>query len=206
MAVVAAVVAFVLVVGGAVAWWVTRDEGGPFAGRPRVNDEKAGLSYAIPEGWQRNEDKLLDAFTSAVTRKGPEETDDTDGADDPEGGGATGATVLAGRSGAVPHAELRRQTERAASSNAEFFCPDGRRTLHESEATTVSDRPAHTVVLTVAHRACGTLHLRMTVISVDDNRSAFLIGLAYGHVRETGREQGRRLADAVIKDASVTGP
>ncbi|MCH0538675.1 hypothetical protein I3F58_03685 [Streptomyces sp. MUM 203J] len=199
--VVAVVVAFLLVlVGGAVAWWAMRDGDGPFAGRPRVNDGKAGLSYAIPEGWQRNEDKLLDAFTSAVTGEGP------------GGAGGSGGSVLAGRAGGIPQARLKQQTERAAYSNAEFFCPDGGKTLRRSEATAVGDRPAHTVVVEVTRPACGTLHLRMTIISVDDDRSAFLIGLAQDKGDKDGgggqgaaaREEGRGLVDAVIADAALT--
>ncbi|WKX71839.1 hypothetical protein [Streptomyces sp. XD-27] len=194
-AVVAGVVALVLVlIGGALtAWWLTRDEDGDApaarprvedssapAARPRVKDEKAGISYAIPEGWKRDKGDLIDAFTTAIGKKGSH---------------GEGASVMAGRTGGIPQPRLRYETERAASSNAEYFCPDSKTTPQETKATTVSGRPAHTAVLKVTHPDCGTLYLRMTVVSVDDSRSAFLLGLS--------PQQGRDEVDAVLKDASL---
>ncbi|KUJ36594.1 hypothetical protein ACZ90_70495 [Streptomyces albus subsp. albus] len=168
-----------LLAGGATAWWLTRDEGhSPLAGRPRVTDEKAGISYAIPEGWKRDKGGLIDAFTSAIGKSS------SDG---------EGVSVMAGRADGIPQSRLRYEAERAASSNAEFFCPDGKSTPQESKATTVSDRPAHTAVLKVTHPDCGTLYLRMTLVSVDDSHSAFLLGL-------TG-QKGRQQVDMVLEDA-----
>ncbi|WEV23768.1 hypothetical protein OYE22_00175 [Streptomyces sp. 71268] len=169
-----------LLVGGATAWWLTRDEDrSALADQPRVTDEKAGISYAIPEGWERDKGGLIDAFTSAAGEKSAD---------------GKGGSVMAGRAGGVPQSRLRYEAERAASSNAEFFCPDGKSTPQESKATTVGDRPAHTAVLKVTHSDCGTLYLRMTLVSLDDSRSAFLIGLA--------EQRGREQVDMVLEDAS----
>lgn len=170
-----------LLAGGATAWWVTRDEDrSPLAGQPRITDEKAGISYPIPEGWKPNKNDLIDAFTSAAGMKS------TDG---------EGSSVMAGRADGVPQSRLRYEAERAASSNAEFFCPDSKATPQESKATTVSDRPAHTAVLKVTHPDCGTLHLRLTLISLDDNRSAFLLGIT--------EQQGREQVDSLLENVSL---
>ncbi|MBB4887290.1 hypothetical protein WEB32_03745 [Streptomyces netropsis] len=187
---VVAVLVLALVSGIAVAWYMTNDDGGPLAGRPRVKDGAAGISYAIPEGWERNDKGgLINAFTSSVAMKGK-----ATGADG-EGGGRT---VLAGRAGGIPQSSLRQQTERAARSNAEFFYPDGRSTIEESRATTVSDRPAHTVALKVNDRQGHTAHLRMTLVSVDDSRAAFLLG-----VTQPAGPAERREVDSVLESASL---
>ncbi len=111
-AVVAGLLALLLLVGGTTAWWLTRDEDrSALADQPRVTDEKAGISYAIPEGWEHEKSGLIDAFTSAAGTKSA----------DGEGG-----SVMAGRAGGVPRSRLRYEAEGAASSNAEFFCPDAR--------------------------------------------------------------------------------
>ncbi|MBH5338372.1 hypothetical protein IHE55_27705 [Streptomyces pactum] len=114
--------------------------------------------------------------------------------------GGGGGSVVAGRAGGIPEHRLKSMAVSAAHSNAEFFCPDGRATLRESRATTVTGRPAHTVALKVSHRDCGTLHLRLTLASVDDDRSAFLIGLATWAERDVA---GREMVDAVLADASL---
>ncbi|MES4902226.1 MULTISPECIES: hypothetical protein [unclassified Streptomyces] len=184
---VAVVVSVLVLVGGAVtAWWLTRDEdGSALAGRPRVTDDAAGISYAIPEGWQRDKKgDLVDAFTSSITRKP---------ADGEEGGGV----VLAGRGGSVAKPELKERTEGAARSNAEYFHPDGRSTVEESRATTVSDRPAYTVALKVSDDEGGAVHLRLTLITVRDGRSAFLLGIA----QPTGPDEQE--VDAVLESASA---
>lgn len=80
-----------------------------------MTDAAAGLSYAVPEGWKRNDDKdLIKAFTSSIATKGHD--------------GHGGAVVLAGRGRPVEEPVLRQRTEAAARSNAEFFYPDGRST------------------------------------------------------------------------------
>ncbi|MGX8904509.1 hypothetical protein ACR820_04395 [Streptomyces netropsis] len=189
---VVAVLVLALVCGLAVTWFMTREDGGPLAGRPRVTDGAAGISYAIPEGWERNDKGgLINAFTSSVAMKRTA----SDTRTDDEGGGRT---VLAGRAGGIPQSSLRPQTERAARSNAEFFYPDGRSTIEESRATTVSDRPAHTVVLKVNDRQGHTSHLRMTLISVDDRRSAFLLGIT-----QPAGPTERREVDSVLESASL---
>ncbi|WP_159395185.1 hypothetical protein [Streptomyces albireticuli] len=179
------VAVLVLALCGGAAWWLTRSDGDPLAGRPRVTDSAAGLSYAIPEGWKDSgREKLIGAFTSSV---GPERAER-------EGG----STVLAGRAGPVPEEALKPQAERAARSNAVFFSPDGRSTLEESRATKVSGRPAHTVVLRLEDGEGGTGHLRMTLVQVDAGRSAFLLGIAL----PAGPDE-RHEVDAVLESASV---
>ncbi|MEV6397192.1 hypothetical protein AB0M39_20855 [Streptomyces sp. NPDC051907] len=167
-----------LIAGG--AWWLTRDEGA-LAGQPRVTDEAAGLSYAIPDGWEQHEKgDLVSAFTSSISQ-----TSDSETSDAPSDGGAKdrdedeqGGVVLAGRAGPLRESELKQQTERAAKSNAVFFYPDGSSSVEESRATKVSDRPAHAVTMKVDDGDGNTSRLRMTVVRVSDSRSAFLIGIA----------------------------
>lgn len=176
-ALVVVVVVLAVVAAGLGTWWWTRDgDEGPLAGRPRVTDARAGMSYGIPEGWERNDKKgdLIGAFTSSIASKGKGLAASAAEGNEEEGGGV----ALAGRSGAVPESSLKSETERAARSNAEFFYPDGSSELKESEATTVDGRPAHTVALTVRDGEGGTAHLRMTLVSVDGGRSAFLLGIA----------------------------
>lgn len=184
--------ALVLVVGGATAWWLTQDDdgsGSPLAGRPRVTDDAAGISYAIPEGWERNEEgDLVDAFTSSVTVKR------ANGEYGEEGAGV----VLAGRGGGVPTSALKQRTETVARSNAEYFYPDGSSTLEESRAITVSDRPAHTVALKVRDSEGGPVHLRLTLIATEDSRSAFLLGIA-----QPDGPAERQEVDEVLESASV---
>ncbi|MEU5163482.1 hypothetical protein AB0G74_28255 [Streptomyces sp. NPDC020875] len=190
-------VALCALAAGAAGWWLSRGgEESPLADRPRVEDEKAGISYAVPEGWRAERKGLIEAFTSAAVDRGGEPSDG-DGTGD--GGGAEGGSLLAGRAGAVPESGLRRETERAASSNATFFCPDGRSELRESKATTVDGRPAHTVVVKVVGTDCGKLHLRMNIVPVDDGRSAFLLGVT----DDTGAGNSR-LIDDVLADMSLS--
>ena len=176
VAVVVVVVLAVLAAGLGTWWWTRDGDEGPLAGRPRVTDARAGMSYGIPEGWERNDKKgdLIGAFTSSIASKGKGFADSAEEGNEEEGGGV----ALAGRSGAVPESSLQRETERAARSNAEFFYPDGSSELKESEAVTVDGRPAHTVALVVRDGEGGTAHLRLTLVSVDGTRSAFLLGLA----------------------------
>ncbi|MFD7303806.1 hypothetical protein ACFV83_23235 [Streptomyces pharetrae] len=172
--------------GGGFVVWRTLNGGDdePLAGRPRVEDRAAGLSYAVPEGWQRGDGDLINSFTSSVTREHP--------------GGQGGSIVAAGRGDGVPRAQLGAATERWARSNAVFFHPDGRSTVTESEATTVDGRPAHTVTLKVTDGENGTGHLRMTVVAVDDDRVAFLLAVVQP---ATGAE--KRTADLVLSSAAL---
>ncbi|MEU0397986.1 hypothetical protein ABZ208_35575 [Streptomyces sp. NPDC006208] len=153
----------------ATAWWLGRDDdGSPLTGRPRVNDTRAGLTYAIPEGWEHDEAKdkdLISGFTSQITSRTKQDSE-------------TGKTVLAGRARQViPPSDLQRQAEAAARSNAEFFFPDQAATLEKSRPATVSSHPAHTVTLNVKEEKGGTARLTMTLITVDDNRTSFLLGI-----------------------------
>ncbi|WP_432585206.1 hypothetical protein ABVG11_03210 [Streptomyces sp. HD1123-B1] len=185
----------VLTAGAGATWWLTHDEGGsPLAGRPRVTDRAAGLSYAIPEGWRQSDEDLVDAYTSSISRRPAADT--TEAGDDTD---EDGGVVLAGRGDPVPRSALRQRTESAARSNAEYFYPDGRSTLEESRAVEVDDRPAHTVSLTVRAADGGTEnHLRLTLISVRDDRVAFLLGVA-----ESPEKPARQEVDAVLDSASV---
>ncbi|QLE75615.1 hypothetical protein FGW37_32085 [Streptomyces rectiverticillatus] len=150
-----------------------------------MTDGAAGLSYAIPEGWEHEEGKeLVGAFTSSVTKEHAGTGARTGTGTSSEGG----STVLAGRAAAIPQAALQQQAERAARSNAVFFYPDGSSEVQESRPATVGGRPAHTVALKVSEgkrgagtpdgSGSGTGHLRLTLIAVDDSRSAFLLGVA----------------------------
>ncbi|MEU7135488.1 hypothetical protein [Streptomyces sp. NPDC046261] len=180
----AAVILVLAGVGGA-AWWVTRGDGSPLAGRPRVVDHATGLSYAIPEGWKhKDEGGLIKAFTSTIS---------TEHAD-----GKGGSVVLAGRAGTVPEAALQQRAERAARSNAVFFYPDGSSTPEESRPTRVSGRPAHTVALKVndGHGKIG--HLRLTLIAEPDDRSSFLLGIA-----QPAGPAERQAVDTVLESARV---
>ena len=182
------VVAVVLLLAGAgfAAWRATaRDGGGPLDGRPRVSDAAAGISYGIPEGWKAgDEEDLIDAFTSTVSRRM-----DEDG----------GCFVLAGRGGAVPQDRLEARAEAAARSNAEFFYPEGGSRIEESRAVEVDGRPAHTVALKVTDGEGGAAgHVRLTLVSVDDSRSAFLLGVA-----QPGGTQEEREVDAVLESAAL---
>ncbi|MFF5018894.1 hypothetical protein [Streptomyces sp. NPDC001165] len=185
-------VALILVAACAVAavWWSKGEENDPLAGRPRVTDTRAGLSYAVPEGWKHDAAKdkdLVDAFSSTMSR--------TSGAASSGGG-----TVLAGRAGqTVPRAELRRAAESAARSNAEFFYPDRPATLEESHATEVDGRPAHTAVLRIRNGDDGTARLEMTLVTVDGERTAFLLAVT------TDEADTQITADihAVVADATV---
>ncbi|MFE9406421.1 hypothetical protein ACFYNY_32465 [Streptomyces sp. NPDC006530] len=146
-------------------WWLTRDgDNSPLAGRPRVTDSAAGLSYAIPDGWRRDDGKdLIQAFTSSITKAGPD--------------GHGGAAVLAGRGGAVDESTLQRRTEAAARSNAEFFYPDGTSTLEESRPTRVSGRPAYTVSLSARDDGGRAGRIRLTIVAQGAEQSAFLLGV-----------------------------
>ncbi|MFG2293894.1 hypothetical protein [Streptomyces sp. NPDC048603] len=184
--------AVLLAVAGTAGWWLLRDaDDSPLAGRPRVTDQAAGVSYAIPEGWKQPEDKdLINAFTSTIS-KATAATPDTS----PD----SIATVLAGRAGSIPEAELKQRTERSARSNATFFFPDGRSTIDESRPTTVGGRPAHTVALKVDDGRGGTAHLRLTVMTVADDRSAFLLGIA-----QPSDAAERQEIDQIMSSAKAT--
>ncbi|MEU8827533.1 hypothetical protein [Streptomyces sp. NPDC048636] len=185
----------VLAAGAGTTWWLTRDEdGSPLAGRPRVTDRAAGLSYAVPQGWKRESKDLIGAFTSSITRRPAEDTAGTGGSTEDDG-----SVVLAGRGGPVPHSTLRRRAEGAARSNAEFFYPDGSSTLKESRAVEVGGRPAHTVALAVRDADGGTeKRLRLTLVSVRDDRSAFLLGVA-----QSPEKAARQEVDSVLENATV---
>ncbi|GHI40684.1 hypothetical protein Sviol_50920 [Streptomyces violascens] len=182
-----AIGALVLVLlAGAAVWWLTRDDdSSPPAGRPRVTDTAAGLSYAVPEGWKSNDGKsLIQAFTSSITTKGPD--------------GHGGAVVLAGRGGPVDESTLRQRTETAARSNAEFFYPDGKSTVEDSRATKVSGRSAYTVVLSTRDDSGRAGRLRLTIVAKSSDQSAFLLG-----VTESPEPPANREVDAVLASAAV---
>ncbi|MFM9369629.1 hypothetical protein [Streptomyces sp. Da 82-17] len=181
LAIIAAVVLALLAAVG-VAWWLLRDQS-PLAGRPRVTDKAAGVSYGIPEGWKQNKGELLSAFTSTIDKKPVD--------------GKKWATVIAGRGNAVPEAELKAQTERYAWSNAEFFSPNEPSKLLKSEPTTVDGRAAHAATVRMEDGDGGKLYMRMTVVSVNDSRAVFLLGL----FAEPGTPEEAD-ADAVVASAS----
>ncbi|MEV4437037.1 hypothetical protein [Streptomyces sp. NPDC049585] len=190
----ATALAVLLAAGGALTWWLTREEDdSPLAGRPRVEDTRAGLSYAIPAGWQHDAAKdagLMSAFTSQIVRK-PDAAADHD---------TMGATVMAGRSGrVVAPSALPQQTERAARSNAEFFFPDQPATLEDSRPGQVGDQPAHTVTVKITDRKGTTAHLRMTVVTVDHRRTSFVLGLSGD---APGARAGQEV-DAVLRSTAV---
>ncbi|MFF3918088.1 hypothetical protein ACFYZB_32225 [Streptomyces sp. NPDC001852] len=170
--------------------WTRGSDSGPLTGRPRVTDTRAGLSYAVPEGWKHDPAKdreLIDAFTSQIS---------TAGSGAPA---SAGGSVLAGRAGqTVARADLARATETAARSNAEFFFPDRPATVEKSEDVAVDGQPAHTTVLRVAAED-GTAHLQLTLVTVDGERTSFLLGLT------TGRADPKVTTDiaAVLADAAV---
>ncbi|WP_225828051.1 hypothetical protein [Streptomyces naphthomycinicus] len=170
---VAGVVALLLVGAGAAAAvrWAGGGDSAPLAGRPRVDDSRAGLSYAVPEGWKHDaaaDKKLIGAFSSQISEY-------TGTGDD-----ATGGTVMAGPAGKpVPRAELGRAADSAARSNAEFFFPDLPAGLEESHDTVVDGQPAHTTVLRIRTED-GIARLRLTVVTIHGERTSFLLGLATG--------------------------
>ncbi|CAM5272454.1 hypothetical protein SXANM310S_02967 [Streptomyces xanthochromogenes] len=182
----------VALLAGAAHWWFGRsDSNSPLAGRPRVTDSAAGLSYGVPEGWKVNDGKdLIQAFTSSIATSAP------DAAKGREGKG--GAVVLAGRGGPVAESALRQRTESAARSNAEFFYPDNKSTLEESGATKVSGRAAYTVVLSVRGETGTAGRIRFTLVTLSSDRSAFLLG-----VTESPEPSDSREVDAVLASAAV---
>ncbi|MEV6550547.1 hypothetical protein AB0M57_17805 [Streptomyces sp. NPDC051597] len=190
--IIGAVCALVLALAAGAAWWLTRDhDSSPLAGRPRVTDTAAGLSYAVPEGWKSNEGKdLIQAFTSSITTKGAD--------------GTGGAAVLAGRGAPLDESALRARTETAARSNAEFFYPDGRSSVEESRATEVSGRPAYTVVLRTQDENGRAGRLRLTIVARGEDRSAFLLGVteAPASGASAGSAESREV-DEVLADATV---
>lgn len=183
-----------LLAGGGFAVWrmVYGDDGGPLAGRPRVADSAAGVSYAIPEGWKQRKGKLISAFTSTISQERASDNE-------------SGSAVIAGRGEGVAEDKLGAYTERWARSNTEFFFPYGTVSKEESRALTVDGRPAHTVVLNVTDSDTGPGRLRMTIISVDDSRVAFLIGITTRPEQTTGQKTGQETVDAVLRSASVAG-
>ncbi|MBL1082539.1 hypothetical protein JK359_11190 [Streptomyces actinomycinicus] len=188
---IAGLVALLVVVAAAVAVRWTRDgDSGPLAGRPRVTDARAGLSYGIPDGWKHDAAKdkdLIGAFSSQISSVQAGATADT------------GATVLAGRAGqVVPRADLGRTTEAVARSNAEFFFPDRPAALEDSHDTVVDGRPAHTAVLRIKSDE-GTARLQLTVVTVDGERTSFLLGLTTGAVDPAVTED----VEAVLAGATV---
>ncbi|MEW2314409.1 hypothetical protein [Streptomyces bauhiniae] len=164
--------------GGAALSWSGKD-----GDRPRVTDTRAGVSYAVPEGWRHDpaaDRELLGAFSSRISRA-------SDTAED--------ASVLTGAAGRpVPSAELRRTAEGAARSDAAFFFPDAAPTLTESRRTRLGGHPAHTVALDVPHDG-GTARLELTVVA--GTHPAFLLALA------SNAADTRVLADVHAVEASV---
>lgn len=139
---------------------------------------------ASPEAEGSGGKDLIQAFTSSITTKGP--------------GGQGGAAVLAGRGRGVDESALKQRTETAARSNAEFFYPDGRSTVEESRATTVSGRPAYTVALDVRDESGRSGRMRLTIVTRNGDRSAFLLG-----VTESPETTDSRVADAVLASAAM---
>ncbi|RCG14355.1 hypothetical protein DTL70_31080 [Streptomyces diacarni] len=168
-------VVLTLACGGGTVWWLLRGrDDAPLADRPRVSDDRAGVSYALPPGWEldrREEAGPRGAFSSRITRTTT--------------GGRSGGTVLTGRSGqVVPDADLGTYTEAAARSNAERFFPRRPAELGGSRATEVSGHPGHTVALRLPARGGRPAgHLLMTVFTVDSDRTSFVLGIARGGSR-----------------------
>ncbi|MDI3403435.1 hypothetical protein [Streptomyces cavernicola] len=157
-----AAVVFALLAAAGVAWWLLRDQS-PLAGRPRVTDKTAGVSYGIPEGWKHQKGDLASPFTSAIVKQ-------------PSDGEVEKSTVIAGRGDGVPESELKETTELAARSNAEFFAPNGSSKLKESKSATVDGRAGHSTTVEMADGEGAKLYMRITVVSMGDSRSVFLLG------------------------------
>lgn len=182
-----AVVAFALVLAAAIGWWLTVGAGNPtLEGRPRVTDGRAGISYGIPEGWKRTKGDMIDAFTSGISRR--------------QRGVEGGGVVSAGRGGPVPPSALRREAEKAARSNSEFFFPDRAPSTVRSEPTTVDRHRAHTVVLTTEDDEGRPGRLTFTLVArVRGGDCAFLEGVRQG----TGARDEDDDVDAVVRSATV---
>ncbi|MET9964615.1 hypothetical protein ABZZ80_01465 [Streptomyces sp. NPDC006356] len=185
------VLVLLLASGGFVVWkTVYGDGGGPLAGRPRVTDRAAGISYGIPEGWKRKEGDLISAFTSVINEEHADAKE-------------SGSVVFAGKGEGVTEGGLGAYTERWARSNGEFFFPYGSTSKEESRAITVDGRLAHTVVLNVTDSEAGPGRLRMTLIAVDGSRVAFLIGITSRPDETAGQETGLETVDAVLRSATL---
>lgn len=183
------VLALLVVGGGAGTWWYLSDRGGDSPGEPQaeglvVEDAESGISYTLPEGWEKfpSED-LIDAFTSSASY-----TTETGS-----------ASVFAFSSEAITDEEMSMSTSTIAGENSEYFYPYAEdRQILISEPIEVDGQEAYRFTWQVSNADEEPMYGHLLHILTDDNRSVFLMGIV-----QPDDDSLRTEIDAVISGATL---
>ncbi|HEX8770761.1 MAG TPA: hypothetical protein VF711_08335 [Acidimicrobiales bacterium] len=133
----------------------------------RVVDDRAGLSYILPLGWEkRPSEDLLDSFTSLSSME--------------TGSGGNGGLLALGpveRSFADKSPDLATMAEGLAADFAEFFVPfQGERRNAADEALQVGGNDAHRVLLEIVPEDSPPAIVEVVVVKLDGG-PAFALGV-----------------------------
>jgi hypothetical protein len=187
------VLALLAVGGGGAAWWVLqRPDDGSGGGASAASDDlviedsESGISYSMPETWEEmDSDDLLDAFTSSASFAAEEE--------------GSGASVVAFSGEAMTDEEMSYSTSTIAGENSEFFYPFPEdKQILLSEPAEVDGQEAYRFTWEVSTTGEPPMYGHIVHILTDDNRSVFLMGMAFGEDPELRTE-----VDAVIGSVSL---
>lgn len=156
--------------GGAAAWWfLSRPGDGPAqSDELTIEDTESGIAYTMPDTWdEMDSGDLIEAFTSSASVAGEAE--------------GSGASVVAFSGEAMADEEMSMSTSTIAGENSEYFYPfPEEKQILLSEAAEVDGQEAYRFSWEVATTGEPPMYGHIVHILTEDNRSVFLMGMAYG--------------------------
>jgi hypothetical protein len=183
------VLALLVVGGGGAVWWFLSPPAGDGTAQSdelTIEDSESGIAYTMPDTWEEmDSDDLVEAFTSSASVAGEAED--------------SGASVVAFSGEAMTDEEMSMSTSTIAGENSEYFYPfPEEKQILLSEAAEVDGQEAYRFTWEVSTAGEPPMYGHIIHILTDDDRSVFLMGMAYGDDPAMRTE-----VDAVIATVSL---